>query len=352
MPRPATVNWIGETDGWLDLLDQRLLPTSVKILSLRTIEQVREAIQTLAVRGAPAIGVAAAYGMVIAAQELARHDPPERALGSLREKGALLKSSRPTAVNLAWAVDRVLAAVENAHPQTVSRMAEIALAEARAIHREDVAMCLAIGRHGAPLIHPNCGVLTHCNAGYLATAGDGTALAILYEAHRRGIAFHVYADETRPLLQGARLTVWELMQENIPVTLITDSMAALVMAQRKVDLVIVGADRIAANGDTANKIGTYSVATLAAAHGIPFYVAAPSSTFDLSLADGSAIPIEERRPEEITRGFGPLTAPADVAVYNPAFDVTPASLIRGIVTDRGLIRPVDAEKVRSVVATA
>jgi len=348
--RPATINWVGETEGRLELLDQRLLPATIKILSLRTVAQVEEAIRSLAVRGAPAIGVAAAYGMVVAAQELAANIQPGPALESLREKGLFLKSSRPTAVNLAWAVDRVLAAVEQEHPQTAASIVGIALTEARAIHSEDVAMCRAIGQHGAALIHPSYGVLTHCNAGYLATTGDGTALAILYEAHRRGIAFHVYADETRPVLQGARLTAWELMQENIPVTLITDSMAALVMAQKKVDLVLVGADRIAANGDTANKIGTYSVATLAAAHGIPFYVVAPSSTFDLSLPDGSAIPIEERRAEEITHGFGCQTAPTGVHVYNPAFDVTPAELIRGIVTERGIISPIHAANIRATVA--
>jgi methylthioribose-1-phosphate isomerase len=350
MLRPATVNWIGDTNGRLDLLDQRLLPTKIEFISPKTVEQVKEAIRTLAVRGAPAIGVAAAYGMVIAAQELNPEDPPDRNLQALRDRGALLKSARPTAVNLAWAVDRVIAAVEAARPQSVQQIAQMALTEARAIHAEDAAMCLAIGRHGAALVQPNSGVLTHCNAGYLATAGDGTALAVLYEAHRRGIPFTVYADETRPLLQGARLTAWELMQENIPVTLITDSMAALVMAQHKVNMVLVGADRIAANGDTANKIGTYSVATLAAAHGIPFYVAAPSSTFDLSLADGSAIPIEERSPEEITHGFGLATAPAAVRVFNPAFDVTPAKLIRGIVTERGIIQPVNAATVAQLIS--
>jgi methylthioribose-1-phosphate isomerase len=350
MPRPATVSWIGDANGRLDLLDQRQLPAKIEFISPTTGQQVKDAIRTLAVRGAPAIGVAAAYGMVIAAQELSGNDPADRNLQALRQRGDLLKSARPTAVNLAWAVDRVIAAIDTARPRSVQQIAEIALAEARAIHAEDAAMCLAIGRHGAPLIPPNSAVLTHCNAGYLATAGDGTALAVLYEAHRRGIPFSVFADETRPLLQGARLTAWELMQENIPVTLITDSMAALVMAQHKVHLVLVGADRIAANGDTANKIGTYSVATLAAAHKIPFYVAAPSSTFDLSLADGSAIPIEERLREEITHGFGLATAPAGVAVYNPAFDVTPASLIRAIITEHGIIQPVNAANIAATVA--
>ena len=338
MPRPPTITWHGQSTGHLELLDQRQLPTSITFLHPKNIADVFEAIKTLAVRGAPAIGVAAAYGMVLATRE-------STDLAQLRQKASYLKSSRPTAVNLAWAVDRVITALEKN-----SLDPAIALAEARAIHAEDVAMCQSIGRHGASLIKPGSSILTHCNAGYLATAGDGTALAILYEAHRRGIQFQVYADETRPLLQGARLTAWELRQENIPVTLIADSMAALVMSQRKVDLVIVGADRIAANGDTANKIGTYSVATLAAAHHLPFVVAAPSSTFDLSLRDGSGIPIEQRAAGEITHSFGQQTAPLDVQVFNPAFDVTPASLIHAIVTERGVIRPVDAKIISEMLA--
>ena len=337
MPRPPTITWHGQSTGHLELLDQRQLPTSITFLHPKNIADVFEAIKTLAVRGAPAIGVAAAYGMVLATRE-------STDFAQLRQKASYLKSSRPTAVNLAWAVDRVISALEKN-----SLDPAIALAEARAIHAEDAAMCQSIGRHGASLIKPGSSILTHCNAGYLATAGDGTALAILYEAHRRGIQFQVYADETRPLLQGARLTAWELRQENIPVTLIADSMAALMMSQRKVDIVIVGADRIAANGDTANKIGTYSVATLAAAHGIPFVVAAPSSTFDLSLPDGSGIPIEQRAAGEITHSFGQQTAPLDVQVFNPAFDVTPASLIHAIVTERGVIRPVDEKTISATL---
>ena len=218
--------------------------------------------------------------------------------------------------------------------------------EARRIEAEDRAMCRAIGRHGAGLVGPGHGVLTHCNAGGLATVDYGTALAVVFAAHERGTPFRVFADETRPLLQGARLTAWELARRGIPVTLICDSMAAQVMREGKIQLVVVGADRIAANGDVANKIGTYSVSLLARAHGIPFYVAAPSSTFDLTLPDGSAIPIEQRDPREITHGFGRPTAPEGIDVYNPAFDVTPANLIDGIITEKGIIQPVEAATIR------
>jgi methylthioribose-1-phosphate isomerase len=223
------------------------------------------------------------------------------------------------------------------------------LLEARQIEEEDRAMCRAIGRHGAQLVLPGQGILTHCNAGGLATADYGTALAVVFAAHDDGIPLHVFADETRPLLQGARLTAWELTRRGIPVTLICDSMAAQVMRERKVHLVVVGADRIASNGDVANKIGTYGVAVLAKAHGIPFYVAAPSSTFDLSIPDGFAIPIEQRDPREITHGFGRQTAPDGVGVYNPAFDVTPAELIAGIITEKGIINPVNSETIAATL---
>jgi methylthioribose-1-phosphate isomerase len=336
--RPPTIAWIGEADGHLELLDQRSLPERVEILRLDTVEGVWSAIQTLAVRGAPAIGCAAAYGMVIAAR---RAD----SMPKLKAAAEYLKSSRPTAVNLMWAVDRVMSTIKEPGTPAVIR----ALEESRRIHAEDAAMCDAIGRHGAPLIHAGDGILTHCNAGRLATGGSGTALAIVYEARRRGVPFKVYADETRPLLQGARLTAWELMDAGIDATLICDSMAAMLMAQKKIRLVIVGADRIAANGDTANKIGTYSLAIAAAAHGVTFAVAAPSSTFDLSLADGSGIPIEERDPAEITAGFGRVTAPPGVKVFNPAFDLTPARLIHSIVTERGIITPVNTQTVRATL---
>jgi methylthioribose-1-phosphate isomerase len=248
-------------------------------------------------------------------------------------------------VNLFWALDRMEAAAEGPGSSLLDRL----LAEAHAIADEDRAMCREIGRHGADLIAAGDGVLTHCNAGGLATADYGTALAVIFSAHEQGKPIRVFADETRPLLQGARLTAWELQNRGVPVTLICDNMAAQVMKERKIQKVVVGADRIAANGDAANKIGTYGVAVLARAHGIPFYVAAPSSTFDLSLADGSGIPIEERDPQEITQGFGRRTAPEGVDVYNPAFDVTPAELITGIVTERGVVRPVDAATVRAMI---
>jgi methylthioribose-1-phosphate isomerase len=229
-------------------------------------------------------------------------------------------------------------------------IAEHLLAEARAIHEEDRQMCRAIGRHGAALLGSNQGVLTHCNAGGLATADYGTALAVIFAAHESGKLIHVYVDETRPLLQGARLTAWELMQHGVPATLICDSMAAQVMREGRVQAVVTGADRIAANGDSANKIGTYGVAVLAAAHGIPFYIAAPTSTFDLTLASGDLIPIEQRAAEEITAGFGRRTAPEGIAVYNPAFDVTPSRLIRAIICERGVIEPVTTERIREVVS--
>jgi methylthioribose-1-phosphate isomerase len=353
MARPPNICWIGDVRGHLQLLDQRELPQSIVMLTLAEPAAVFEAIKTLAVRGAPAIGITAAYGMVLACGKIPSGAADvEPALQMLRESGEYLKSSRPTAVNLAWAVDRIIRSVESAQLKSAPEIGERVLAEAHAIHREDMAMCGAMARHGAGLIRSGTGVLTHCNTGYLAAGGDGTALGIVYEAHRRGTQFQVYADETRPLLQGARLTAWELRQENIPVTLIADSAAAMVMAQGKIQLAIVGADRIAANGDTANKIGTYSVATLAAAHGIRFVVAAPSSTFDLSLADGSQIPIEERSAREITNGFGKQTGPDGVAVFNPAFDVTPARLIHAIVTEHGVISPVNQANIQSMLSGA
>jgi methylthioribose-1-phosphate isomerase len=334
---PRTVAWIGDTAGHLRLLDQTLLPGQLAYRDCRTVEEVWEAIRSLRVRGAPAIGIAAAYGVVLGV----------RARGpSIRDVTNYLRTSRPTAVNLFWALERM---ERRAAQLDGAELTRGLLCEAQAIEQEDEAMCRAIGRVGAELIEPGQGVLTHCNAGGLATADYGTALAVLFTAAEQGKAIHVFADETRPLLQGARLTTWELLQRGIDVTLICDSMAAQVMKEGRVQLVIVGADRIAANGDTANKIGTYGVALLAKAHGIPFYVAAPSSTFDLSLANGAQIPIEQRDPREVTHGFGKQTAPDGVKVYNPAFDVTPAALIAGIITEKGLIRPVCAENLGAIL---
>lgn len=339
----------GPLTGRLRLLDQTLLPAQVRHILCTATPQVYDAIKRLAVRGAPAIGVAAAYGMVLAARECAAEGAiaGEVFRRCLTRKAEYLKSCRPTAVNLAWAVDRVFQPAMQA--SNAAAAAAAVLAEAQAIHREDAAMCLAMGRLAEPLIRGCSGVLTHCNAGALATAGIGTATAGMYLARAGGHAFTVYCDETRPLLQGSRLTAWELRQAGIEAVVITDNMAAQVMREGRVQMVITGADRIAANGDAANKIGTYGVAILAARHGIPFYVAAPTSTFDLALPNGQAIPIEQRGREEITHGFGRATAPDGVAVYAPAFDVTPAELITAIITDRGLIQPVNEDNVRRTV---
>ncbi len=341
---PRTIEWFGDLPGQVRLLDQTLLPNQIEYRDCSTVEEVWEAIKTLRVRGAPAIGVAAAMGVVVGVQH---HSDASTFRERLRQVADYLRTSRPTAVNLFWAIDRVLRRIESQLPTTAPNiLIRLLLEEALAIDAEDRATCRAIGQAGAALIGEGQGVLTHCNAGSLATAGDGTALAVMYAAASQGKKFTVYADETRPLLQGARLTAWELMQAGIDVTLICDNMAAQVMREGRVQLVIVGADRIAANGDTANKIGTYGVALLAKAHGIPFYVAAPSSTFDLSLRDGSTIPIEQRDPQEITHAFGKATAPVGVRVYNPAFDVTPAELIAGIITEDGVISPVNVQLIQ------
>jgi methylthioribose-1-phosphate isomerase len=344
---PRTIEWIGDSDGFVRLIDQTLLPCTLTYRDCRTVEDVWEAIRSLRVRGAPAIGVAAAMGIVIGVQTC--RDAACYA-ERLREVTAYLRTSRPTAVNLFWALDRMEGCFEQTCGHGSQRDWTLRLlGEALAIENEDRRMCRAIGAAGAHLIAEGDGVLTHCNAGGLATAEYGTALAVMFTAAERGRRFHVFADETRPLLQGARLTAWELQQAGIGVTLICDSMAGQVMKEGRVQLVVVGADRIAANGDTANKIGTYSVALLARAHGIPFYVAAPSSTFDLSLPDGDRIPIEERDPREITHGFGRQTAPDGIDVYNPAFDVTPHSLIAGIITEMGIIQPVSEQTIRTLL---
>jgi methylthioribose-1-phosphate isomerase len=344
-----TIAWIGDAQGFVRLIDQTLLPGRLEYRDCRTVEEVWEAIRSLRVRGAPAIGIAAAMGVVLGMQR--SHDRSRGAYADrLKEVTAYLRTSRPTAVNLFWALDRMERHVQGRTEQLPpEKLNELLLAEALAIEEEDRRMCRAIGLAGAALIGEGVGVLTHCNAGGLATADYGTALAVLFTAAAQGRHFRVFADETRPLLQGARLTAWELKHHGIDVSLICDSMAAQVMKEGKIQVVVVGADRIASNGDTANKIGTYGVALLAQAHGIPFYVAAPSSTFDLSLASGDAIPIEQRDPREITHGFGLQTAPDGIKVYNPAFDVTPARLIAGIITEKGLIRPVQEATIRATL---
>lgn len=331
-----TVEW---KNGAVRLLDQSQLPGAVEFLDCLDYQTVAEAIRTLKVRGAPAIGVTAAMGVALGAQTISETDYPtfSRAVLSICNE---LAATRPTAVNLFWAIARMRRKLESMQGQPVSSIKQVLLAESQAILEEDISLCKTMGRYGAGLIQDGQTILTHCNAGSLATAGYGTALGVIRAAWEQGKKIKVIADETRPVLQGARLTAWELMQDRIPVTLITDNMAGSLMRQGKIHLCVVGADRIAANGDVANKIGTYSVAVLAKAHHIPFYVAAPYSTIDLKTKTGDEIPIEQRNSSEVTtiHGSHPV-APKDVAVYNPAFDVTPAELITGIITERGVFKP-------------
>lgn len=348
MPRP-TIEWIGGVDGFARIIDQTRLPLEYVLEDIHTPVEMHDAIKALRVRGAPAIGVAAAYGLVLASG--AGGDGEDACVAALESAAALIKSSRPTAVNLFWAADRVLAAAAAARGRGVEALKAAVLAEATVMHEEDRAVCRRIGEVGQEVLSDGARVLTHCNAGALATSDYGTALAVVYRAKELGKRVSVYADETRPLLQGARLTAWELMDAGIDVTVICDNMAASLMQEGGVNLVITGADRIAANGDAANKIGTLGLAVLSKEFGIPFYIAAPVSTFDLSMKSGAEIPIEERDPREVTEGFGRRTAPAGVRVWNPAFDVTPARLIAGIVTERGLIRKPDAEEIARVLGT-
>ncbi len=345
------IQWRNRT---LILLDQRRLPRDVRYLRLKRVADVAGAISTLAVRGAPAIGIAAAYGVVLGVCAQMRDGAARRNARGLRR--ALdrdiktLRATRPTAVNLFWALERMRRRFQSLPAAATGADAAAALEdEAVEIHREDEARCEAIGRWGATLLPKRATVVTHCNAGALATGGIGTALGVVYAAARAGKAVRVFADETRPLLQGARLTAFELKQNGIDVTLMADSMSASLIRKIPVDAVIVGADRIARNGDTANKIGTYALAINARYHGVPFYVAAPASTFDLTLAGGKDIPIEERNPDEVTGSNSQRIAPAGIRVFNPAFDVTPAELITAIITDKGIIRPVRVRTVMSVI---
>ena len=325
------------TEGKLILLDQTKLPIDVSFVECNDFMCVAQAIKEMKVRGAPAIGVAAAYGLVLAAYEY-KNLPQKEFLTKIREAATVLKETRPTAVNLFWALNRMLKVLEK-EDILVRDIIEKLEIEAQKIHEEDLAMNKKIGELGQELIPHDAGILTHCNAGALATAGFGTALGVIRAAYQQGKVKMVYVDETRPLLQGARLTAYELLADGIPVTLISDNMAAYLMQQGKINCVIVGADRIAANGDTANKIGTYGVAVLAHYHNIPFYVAAPTSTLDLSLKTGKEIPIEERNPLEVKKIGDVWIAPKEVNVYNPAFDVTPHQLISAIITDQGIIKP-------------
>jgi methylthioribose-1-phosphate isomerase len=319
------------------LLDQTLLPVEERMREYTRWLDVADAIRTLVVRGAPAIGCAAAFGVVLAARQSAARDG-EGLVADLEEAIKGLAATRPTAVNLFWALDRMRGVAEAHRALPVPALSERLLGEAQAILDEDLAANKALGAHGAALVPERARILTHCNAGALATAGFGTALGVIRAAHEHGRVALVWVDETRPVMQGSRLTAWEMVKEGIPHRLISDVAAGFVMKQGEVDLVVVGADRIAANGDTANKIGTYSVAVLAQYHGIPFYVAAPFSTIDPSIPSGAAIPIEERGGDEVRRTGGRQTAPSETPVYNPAFDVTPAELITGIITERGVFR--------------
>jgi len=324
-------------NGEFYLLDQTKLPGQSEYICCRDYITVAEAIKRLSVRGAPAIGAAAAYGLVLGAMGL-KGEEEQNFLAGVEEIARHLSATRPTAVNLNWALERMLDRVKSEDSMTPEEIIGIMIREADSIHREDLEGNRKMGLFGLDLIPQGARILTHCNAGALATAGYGTALGVIRAAHEAGKKVSVYADETRPLLQGARLTAWEMLQEGIPVTLITDNMAGYLMSRGMVDLVVVGSDRIAANGDVANKIGTYGVAVLAREHGIPFFVAAPFSTIDISLQSGSQIPIEERSPEEVTCLGGIRLAPEGVRVWNPAFDVTPARLVSAIITERGVLR--------------
>ena len=346
-----TVEW---TKEGVRMLDQRLLPTEEKYLTLRSYEEVADAIKKMVVRGAPAIGVSAAMGLALGASQSVGTSVADLEY-DFRFMCKVMEATRPTAVNLFWAVERMRTALAKGKTETrdVEEIKERLVREAQAIFNEDIASNRALGKFGGELIADGATVLTHCNAGALATAGDyGTALGVIRGAIDAGKRVAVIADETRPFLQGSRLTAWELAKDNIPVTVITDNMAGHVMKQGKVDCVVVGADRIAANGDTANKIGTYMVAVLAKQHNIPFYVAAPISTIDLSLASGEQIPIEERDAKEVTHMRDQQLAPDGVDVHNFAFDVTPNELIAAIITDRGVARAPYAESLRTLVTGA
>ena len=341
-----SIEW---SDEKLFLLDQTKLPVEVSVEEQRSVEQVWESIKQLKVRGAPAIGVAGAYGLVVAMRDQ-RNLSRAEFISTLKKHAVYLDGARPTAVNLSWALNRVVATVERSDADNGGDLFEVVRATACEIHREDIEMCKRIGEHGVSLIRDGAGILTHCNAGRLATSEYGTATAPMYLAHQNGIRFTVYSDESRPLLQGSRLTAWELDEAGIDVYTITDDMAAFVMKAGLIDMVIVGTDRVAANGDVANKIGTLGVAILADHFGIPFYVAGPTSTIDLATPTGNEIVIEERDPEEVTHFGLRRTAPERVKVRNPAFDITPHNLITAFITNRGIVEPPYERTLQSVFA--
>ena len=341
----SPLKWTGNE---LCLIDQTLLPSELVWISCLTFQDVTRAIAEMKVRGAPAIGVSAAYGMALAARS-STASAVDPLLADLVEAGQVLCAARPTAINLAWAVQRMLSFARASRSMILKDLVSFLEKEAIAIHEEDIAVNRAIGTAGNELVPASARILTHCNAGALATAAYGTALGVIRAAVEAGKSIHVWVDETRPFLQGARLTAWELMEDSISCTLICDNMAGFLMARGEVDLIVVGADRIAVNGDVANKIGTYALARLAGCHGIPFYIAAPLSTFDPAAESGDDIPIEERAPEELAELHGVRIAPAKVDVWNPAFDVTPARFITGIITEKGVIQQPDRDKVTDLL---
>src|SRR5580700_1707513 len=335
-----TLEW---TDHGVRFIDQTKLRTEETYVTCTTHEQVAEVIRTMVVRGAPAIGVAAAMGIALGVK-----NSNAETVGELKRELDHIGETRPTAVNLFWAIRRMQEKFERVRIRPVAQIKQDLIEESKRMHAEDIAANQAMGRHGATLMPSEGGVLTHCNAGALATAGYGTALGVIRAAVEQGKKIHVYADETRPFLQGSRLTAWELMKDGIPTTVISDNMAGAMMKQGKIGAIVVGADRIAANGDVANKIGTYTVAVLAKEHGIPFYVAAPISTVDLATPDGSGIPIEQRNRREVTHIAGRQMVPDGVSVENPAFDVTPAKYVAAIITERGIARAPYAESLKEL----
>jgi methylthioribose-1-phosphate isomerase len=339
-----TIEW---KDGKVFLIDQRKLPLKYEIISCSTYQEVAEAIKKMKIRGAPAIGVAAAFGIALAAYS-SKADTYREFIQDMGKAKNCLALTRPTAVNLFWALRRMMNLINIKKDVDLFKLKDIILQEAENIAREDIEINKAMGKYGASLIKGGDNILTHCNAGALATVDHGTALGVIRTAFKEGKKIHVYVDETRPVLQGARLTAWELMQEKIPFTLITDNMAGFLMFQKKVNLIIVGADRIARNGDVVNKIGTYSLSVLARENKVPFYVAAPTSTIDVSLRSGKEIPIEERDPKEVTHILGKQIAPTGVKVFNPAFDLTPQGYVEAIITEKGIIRKPFEENVKKV----